>query len=186
MGNKIEVEFKFELFNSDKLIIKLNQIADFKGEESQKDTYYNAPHRNFLSVSPIKEWLRIRETNGKTKVNYKNFHHTSEYNAVSCDEFETNVEDKEVIKRIFESLNFSEMIVLEKVRKNWEYKNVIISVDEVRGLGSFIEVEAGDGFESIEDAKKQLQIVIKEIGAEVGNQLFKGYPHLLMEKNGLK
>ena len=81
-------------------------------------------------------------------------------------------------------LDFKELVVLEKSRSSWNYKNVEISVDEVTGLGYFIELEAKN-FNSIEEAKEHLYNILNELNIRIGEQHFKGYPHPLLEKKGL-
>ena len=55
----------------------------------------------------------------------------------------------------------------------------------MKELGSFIEIEAKGNFASIEEAKKHLYEILKELSAEVGEQDFEGYPYKLMKQNGL-
>lgn len=179
----VEVELKFPLYNYEELMQKLNSIAEGK-EEYQKDVYYTPKHRNFLEKKTISEWLRIREESNKFILTYKNWHNDKN-RAVSCDEFETQVEKLSSLKKIFENLNFKEIIVVEKIRSIWEYSGVLIAIDKVKDLGYFIELEAKGDFKNIEEAKKHLYSVLEELNAEVGSQDFKGYPYLLLEKRKL-
>ncbi len=183
----IEVELKFPLLNPKELIENLNAIAKVeKAGEFQKDTYFIPVHRNFLSSKPIREWLRIRETNKGFSLNYKNWYLNSDGSvAVFCDEFETKVEDGEVLKKLFEALNFMQIVVVEKTRNTWSYKDVLIAIDEVLDLGRFVELEAKGDFATIEEVKSHLYFILKELNANLGPQDFEGYPHLLLKKKGL-
>ncbi len=188
MGNlkHIEVELKFPLLNHKELIEKLNSIAKLEKQgDFQKDTYYNPAHRNFLGNKPVSEWLRLRESKKGFTLNYKKWHNEDGNKTVFCDEFETKIENIEAFKKLFESLNFKELIVVEKNRTVWDYKNTEIAIDEVKELGNFIEIEANADFNSIEEAKQHLYFILKEIRAEVGEQDFEGYPFLLLKKRGL-
>lgn len=182
----IEVELKFPLYNHEELIKQLNSIAESKMKEDyQRDTYYIPPHKNFLEKKPISEWLRIRETKNKSTVNYKNWHNSEDKKAVSCDEFETSLKDAAVLKNIFKNLDFKEIIVVEKNRKTWMYKNAKISVDNVAGLGYFIEIEAKENFSDINEAKKHIHSILSELNAKLGSQDFEGYPYQILKKKGL-
>ncbi|MFA6511788.1 MAG: class IV adenylate cyclase [Patescibacteria group bacterium] len=182
----IEVELMFPLNDVNILQEKLDAIAKKeKHNEYQKDTYYNPPHRNFLDENPVNEWLRIRETKKGVSINYKNFHAAVGEKVISCDEYETSVGDAESLKKIFLSLAFKELIVVEKSRSTWLYKKTEIAIDHVTGLYDTIELEAKGQFSSIEDAKKHLYAVLAELGARVGEQDYKGYPYLLLEKKRL-
>lgn len=181
---KVEVELKFPLENAEELIEKLGKIS-LPSVSWQRDTYFIPPHRNFLEQNPISEWFRIREIRGKGKVvlNYKNWHN-KEGRAVSCDEAETEIEDINALRKILQSLDFKEIAVVEKERKNWKHNNTVISIDNVTGLGKFIEIEADGYFTSVENAKDHLYKVLEELEARTGEQEFKGYPHLILEKEG--
>ncbi|MDD5254078.1 MAG: class IV adenylate cyclase [Candidatus Nanoarchaeia archaeon] len=180
----IEIELKFPLLNTEELVKKLKLTSKFEKESNEKDYYYNLPHRNFLEKKPISEWLRIRESKKGFSLNYKNWHN-KEGNCVSCDEFETKIDDINSLKRIFKNLGIKDLIVVDKTRKTWSYKNTLIAIDNVKELGNFIEVEAKGNFSSIEEAKKYLFKILEEIGAKIGEQDFKGYPWRLLEKKNL-
>ena len=181
----VEIELKYPIRNSTQIIEKLNKIAEIKKRDYyQKDTYYIPAHRNFLEKKPISEWLRLRDSKTRSTINYKNWHN-SKGDAVSCDEFETTIEDTDMIVNIFKKLNFKEIIIVEKTRNTWFYKNVEIAIDNVAQLGEFIELEAKGNFSSIENAKKHLYCLIDELNIETGSQDFLGYPFRLLKKNGI-
>lgn len=181
----IEVELKFPLMNSLELIEKLKSIAKLGIQRDfQKDIYYNSAHRNFLSEKPISEWLRLRESKKGFSLNYKKWHNEDGNKTVSCDEFETKIDNIEAFKKLFENLNFKELIVVEKNRSIWDYRDTEIAIDEVKELGNFIEIEAKGNFVNIEEAKMHLYSILKEIEAKVGEQDFEGYPYLLLKKKG--
>jgi adenylate cyclase class 2 len=73
---------------------------------------------------------------------------------------------------------------VNKRRRNYSYKDTTISIDEVEDLGNFIEIEFEGDMNNESEVKEYLQSVLREIRAEVSEQLFKGYPHLLLEKQG--
>lgn len=182
----IEVELKFPLLNPKELIEKLKSIAKLEKQgDFQKDIYFNPPHRDFLGKKLVSEWLRLRESQKGFSLNYKNWHKEIDPKSVSCDEFETKIGNIEALRKLFESLNFKELVTVEKNRSIWNYKDTEIAIDEVKELGNFIEIEARGNFTNIEEAKKHLYLVLKEIGAKVGEQDFEGYPYLLLKKKGL-
>ncbi|MDD5193935.1 MAG: class IV adenylate cyclase [Candidatus Nanoarchaeia archaeon] len=181
----IEIELKFPLKNSEKAIKILNEKAEQKGEDYQRDDYYSPIHRNFLAKTPVSEWLRIRETKNKPGINYKRWHN-NDGQSISCDEFETPIGDIETLKSIFKRLDFKELITVEKIRKNWKYKNTIISIDKITELGDFIEIEIEENeFKNMEQAKEYLFNILNELNLEFGGQDFEGYPYLLLKKRGL-
>lgn len=182
----IEVELKFPLSNSLDLIKKLDSIAkSVKEAENQTDIYYIPYHRNFLDKKPISEWLRLRESKKGFSLNYKKWHNENGEKTVVCDEFETKIDNINALKNILKSLNFEEIIKVDKIRRTWIYKKTEIAIDEIKELGNFIEIEAKGNFSDVEEAKKYLNLILKELGAEIGEQDFEGYPYKILKKKGL-
>ena len=66
------------------------------------------------------------------------------------------------------------------------YKDVEISIDQVEELGAFIELEITTHFDDPKVAKSYLYDIVKEIGAEVGEEDYRGYPFILLEKREYK
>jgi adenylate cyclase class 2 len=184
--NNIEVELKFPLLNAREAASILGRVAGQGRSERQVDTYFNHPDRDFLAARPITEWLRIRETGHGAVLNYKHWHHTKEKRTVSCDEYETNIENAAAAKRLLEALGFNVLIVVDKTRKTWRYKDVEVAIDDVKELGAYVELEAKGRFKDIEEAKTHLYEVVKELDLQLGEQDLKGYPFLLLEKKGYK
>lgn len=180
----IEVELKFPLLNVAHAIETLDRVAKKEKVQHQVDTYYNHPQRDFLTADPVKEWLRIRETGKTTLINYKNWHHTKEQHGISCDEYETVVENADTLKEIFVKLQFERICVVDKRRTTWEYKDVEVAIDRIEGLGDFIELEARGDHATVEEAKAHLLKVAEELYLELGPMDTKGYPFRLLEKRG--
>lgn len=175
----IEVEFKFPLLNPDEVVEELDSVAEPVNHcVKQEDKYFIPAHRNFLKAKPIKEWLRIRRTDKGAQVNYKNWH-----GATHCDEYETSISDARALEQIFNNLNMNKVIIVKKERSTWLLNDVEVAVDYVKGLGWYIELEAKNEFNDVETAEQQLHKTLKKLGARVGEQDFKGYPHLLLEKD---
>ncbi|MFH0853244.1 MAG: class IV adenylate cyclase [bacterium] len=181
----IEVELTFLLEDHESARAKIKQVAQVKGEIHQKDTYYTPKHKNFVQQMPISDWLRIRETDQGADVAFKHWHNQDDAQAVSCDEFETKIENANQLKKIFDQLEISELMVVEKNRTIYQYQDIEIALDDATDLGWFIELEAKGEYQSIEQAKERLHSVLKELDIRVGEQDFIGYPYRLLEKKGL-
>ena len=91
---------------------------------------------------------------------------------------------------ILKKLNFSDgfvpLIVIEKIRKNFMYRDCEISIDEVRNLGNFIEIEYKGIDDNVENVIKLLNNILTEIGAKVGPADHKGYAYHLLKKQGYR
>ena len=135
----VEIELQMSVEFVKPLLNFLEKNGSFQYETHQIDEYFSPPHRDFLAVRPVKEWLRLRNADGKHSVNYKNWHYEADgTTSYYCDEYETKVENLDKIKKIFEALNFKPLVVVNKIRKIWMYKDFEISLDAVRGLGDLL------------------------------------------------
>ncbi len=139
--DNVEIEIQVDIENSKPLIEFLEKNAEFKSEKHQVDEYFSPTHHNFIEVRPVKEWLRLRNSDGKYSINYKNWHFDEDGKSHHCDEYETKIEDLTKLKKILDVLNLKSIVKVDKLRKTWIYKDYEIAVDSVRELGDFIEIE---------------------------------------------
>ena len=147
MKKRIEIEAKFELLNVKELLKILERLEKYNNaklvekDEMQKDTYFTPNDRNFLDKRPVAEWLRTREEKGKYSITYKNWAKEDGENAkFKCREVEINVDDIEAIREIFDVLKAKELVVVEKIRTSYLYKDIIISIDIVEKLRKFCRI----------------------------------------------
>jgi adenylate cyclase class 2 len=186
-GNNIEIEIRFPLKNMDDVLNTLRKTGEFKYDNRQIDTYYNAPHRDFFERAPsVDEWLRLRDSDGKFSINLKQFFPRGAVKSTHCEEYESKIENIENLRTILTSLDFKPVIVVDKQRRAFKYKNTEIAIDTIADLGDFIEIE----YDCIDDcdidsANKYLYEILSEIGAEVGPEYLVGYAFDLMNRAGL-
>lgn len=184
-SNNIEIEIKLPLINPQEVREFLNTHAKLVSENIyQKDSYYVPPHRDFLAEKYPFEWLRLRQSSKDTSINYKHFHPENVEKTDYCDELETKIGDSSVMENMLKSLDFNEVIVVEKSRTTWLFEDVEIVVDEVSNLGSYIELEATKHFENPLDGRPYLFNVLKRLNAQVGEEDLRGYPFRILEKKG--
>ena len=183
MNNK-EIEIRVRINDNKPLLEFLEKNGNFKSEKHQKDEYFSPAHRNFIKEKPIKEWLRLREEKDRYSMDYKNWHYNSDGKAYHCDEYEAKLENLDSIKNILKALNFESLIVVDKERKTFMFENYEIALDQVEGLGHYVEVEY-KGEEEVLDTKKiaeEMKDFIEKTGCQIIEQDFVGYPYLLLKK----
>lgn len=182
---RIEIEAKFPLYNKKDTILKLKELGRIIEENNyQKDIYYTPAHENFLEKSPISEWLRIRDTKEEKTINYKNWSNNKGNNKISCKEIEIGIDDYNGMIEMLNALDFKQIIVVEKTRSSYEYNNIVISIDSVKDLGDFIELEFKTNlFNNENESMNYIINVIENLKIIVGEQIFAGYPQLVIEKN---
>ena len=135
MSEDKEVEIKVQIESSRKLIAFLNKHGRFIGKKHQLDRYFVPAHRDFLKVRPVKEWLRLRESEGKYSLSYKNWYFDKNGRSHYCDEYETAIESLDQLEKIFKSLNLKEVVTVDKVRQTWRFKDYEVALDDIKGLG---------------------------------------------------
>lgn len=186
MSNKdIEIEIKLPLNNPEKVKEFLDKNAKLVSENIyQKDSYFVPIHRNFLGVKYPFEWLRLRESPKGMFITYKHFYPEHAKSKDYCDEFETKINNLKAMEKMFKSLDFEEKVTVEKTRTTWLFEDVEIVIDNVTNLGFHIELEATKDFETPQDGRKYLLEILKKINADVGERDLRGYPFLILEKQG--
>lgn len=100
-------------------------------------------------------------------------------------EKEIDVSDKNTLKDIIELLDFEKTVEVHKKRRRGKYNDYEICLDEVEGLGSFIEVEKM----SDEDGKKvqnELFDFLKTLGIKDEDRILIGYDSMMWLKNNDK
>ena len=185
MGKTQEVEVKYPLLNPNKVLDILDELNAEKkvNNQYQLDIYFTPYHNNFLDNEIVSEWLRIRKTERKNTINFKRWLPIGEKIQTHCDEFEVNISDVETMETIFKSLDFIEIIRVKKIRNSWVINEVEISIDDVEGLGCFIELEATDRVEEndIPTIHEKFKSLLSLMKADIGEQDRRGYPYMIIE-----
>lgn len=180
----IEVEHKFALPDPGHLLARLADVgATAAGQTRQIDTYYNAPHRDFLAAEPVSEWLRVREEGDRASLNYKRWLPLGAVVKSHCDEYETPVADLDALRRLLRAVDFVPLVVVDKVRREWHLtSDVVVAHDTVDGLGSFVEFEFVGAARDVREATDRLAKHIADLGVPLGERLIVGYPHMLLSR----
>ncbi len=181
-NNNIEIEIQVKIENSQPLLDFLTKAAEFKFENRQIDEYFTPVQRDFTAVRPVKEWLRLRDADRKYSINYKNWHYDEGGKSNYCDEFETKIEDIDQIRKILSALNFESIVVVDKVRKIWTYKDYEVAIDSVKNLGDFVEIEYIGKDEKADPKKITEEMVnfLKDIDCGKIMRNYVGYPFQLL------
>lgn len=181
-----EIEIKVQIQRISKLLSFLEKDAKLVKEERQVDEYFSPKEHSFIAEEPVKEWLRLRNENGKVSLNHKLWHYDADGRSNYCDEYETSVENADELKNILIALRFEPIITVDKNRKSYLYKKYEISLDQVKSLGEFVEIELRDSTENPEGATKEMMEFLKKFDVGTIERNYKGYPKLLLERTKLK
>lgn len=150
----IEVEVKAHAPNLDEIEEKIVEIGACRvREEYQEDVYFNAPHRDFAQTD---EALRIRKIKSGNSEEIFITYKGAKMDKISKTrkEIEVAVEDPLKVADIFQNLSFRPVATVRKNRIIYTMGELIITLDEVQGVGSFVEIEKET--EEGEDTKEAL------------------------------
>jgi adenylate cyclase class 2 len=169
--------------------------AERTGRVTQRDTYYDAPHRSFAETD---EALRVRrerrvappegtvrrgdwnpEAREETRLTYKG--PLVEAASKTREEFETAVADDEELVGALAGLGFEPAYTVEKERERFELDGYTVSLDDVTDLGEFVEVEREADRADVESVREGAAAVLRDLGLDPDDQIRTSYLGLLVE-----
>ncbi len=155
-----------------------NRVTEMGGEKisvrHDRDRYFNHPSRDFALTD---EAFRIRSIGEKCYLTYKGPKLSTRSKARV--EEEVSVGDGNVAGRILQALSFEEVLIVEKKREVWKIGDIEICLDEIDGLGTFVELE----FQAEE--KERAEEELFKLACELGLEDFetRSYMELIIEKD---
>lgn len=144
----IEIEAKFKLSNNmtrDKLIAVLeSQFVTPISIKHQIDTVFLLPEQVDTPIIPGSKIMRIRDVldpeTGELQRSLITLKVEGRTKLVS-DEYEFAVDDGDMARQMLTALGWQEVVTVDKVRLESKTEDYTICIDEVAGLGLFIELE---------------------------------------------
>ncbi len=173
-----EVEVKARLRDKDALVAKLTDLGCMLSAPiRQDDTLYAAIDKPITEFTIGDLVMRIRRQ-GSTAILTGKIPVTNHLDKL---ESETEVSDAAAMEQLLEWMDFKKIMTLSKLRQKTRHGEYEICVDEVAGLGSFIEVEKMTD-EDGDVAQAELWDFLKTLGIEESARVTKGYDQLLGEQ----
>lgn len=171
----LELELKFPAKKDYSEILLKEGFVETK-QKHQVDTYYIFDKM----IKGFKHWLRLREDK-LSKTSSLDWHR--QITSYATDEIEAGVDYADIsnMKNIIEFLGQEEKCIIDKKRRCYKKDDMEITLDEVKDLGSFIEIEIL-GYNNEENISKIEKMVEKQ-GLDMKDNSKKGYPELFFEKN---
>ena len=171
----IEAESKYHSPGNDKVEKILTRLGAKKiSEGAMEDVYFAHPSRDFGKTD---EALRLRKEQEHAELTYKGPRMRAQ-STKAREEITLKVDNPLAAQRIVERLGFAESYVVKKRRTRYLLDELRIDVDDVEGLGEFVELEVLT--ESPERSAQLLETVRKELGLDRLES--KTYLELLIEK----
>jgi adenylate cyclase class 2 len=166
MALNLELKIKPDDFSHvRKKLISIN--AEYKGVLNQRDVYY----------SSIAGLLKLRTVNGKQEL-IRYDRNEDEGNRFS--DYDILVINAPGAEEFFNAILPVKTIV-EKKRELYLYDNTRIHIDDVKDLGSFLELETLVLFGK-DDAEKRFNTIVKLLELDLSKQIKASYKNLMDEK----
>lgn len=155
----MEIEIKARFSDKEKVEARLKNIkAKEEKKKHQIDEYYNHPQRDTRKTN---EYIRLRLSPASKEGVFA--YHLNLRNGVNK-EYEVKVDDVDTFKKILELSGFQLLGIIDKKRKAYTFKNFTITVDEVKDVGNFVEVETDGEEHQIDEKKAGCLAVLEKIG----------------------
>ena len=150
----LEIEVKAYAANLAMVEERLKEMgAVFIGEVCEKDAYFNHPNRNFAETD---EALRVRVADKQSFLTYKE--RKIDAKSKTREEIEVALGDADSAKLLLMRLGFKPVAEVRKIRKRYKVGEFEICLDDVEGVGTFVEVET-KGENMVELRDKALAIL---------------------------
>ncbi len=184
---KTEIEVKAKVLDKDRILKKLTSLGCvFSGPVTQDDTVFTEKAGSLEEFLENDVFLRIRiQDNGKVILTAKKPVKKSAETLVKI-EHETEVSSADEARAILELAGFSQALRIRKERRTAHYEEYEICLDEVEGLGPFIELEQMADSAEAEGVQREMFAFLMSLGIAPEAQVKKGYDILLIEKSSEK
>jgi len=182
----MEIEIKAQLQDKDAVMAKLRGLGcEFSPVKTQDDMVWTENTGSLETFLANKVFLRIRiQNNEKVILTAKQSKTDLQGGASNLvkREHEVVVDSAEESRGILEMLGLKEAVRTVKKRQTAEYNGYEICIDEVEGLGSFIELEKMGEKEEAEKIQSDMSAFLATLGVKAEDQVHKGYDILMLEK----
>jgi adenylate cyclase class 2 len=181
----IEIEVKARINTKDAIIQKLASLGCILSDPRiQDDTVYVEQDGSLATFLSNKVFLRIRVQNdGKVLLTAKQPKTKSAENLIKH-EYEVTVDSVAEAHGILTLMGYQAAVRVKKVRQTAEYEGYEICLDDIEGLGSFIEIEAIGDEQTAEITQEKLSDFLTSLGIPKEDRVTKGYDILILEKRG--
>ncbi len=147
----------------------LDNNADFKGVDEQTDTYFNVQHGR----------LKLREGNIENNLIF--YERTNQAGPKNSHFNLVKVEDAKGLKEALQK-SIGIKVVVQKRREIYYIANVKFHIDEVPGLGEFVEIEAGNVLADLsqQQLNEQCNFYLNEFGIKEEDLMELSYSDMLL------
>jgi len=175
----MEIEARVKVENLSSLKEKLEKDgAVFEKEKKQHDVLFRPKGKEFAEQGPGDFALRIRRSGNKSILSFK----ALTDKAGVWIEHETEISNPDEAAEILDLIGLGKCFDMHKTRIEGKINEFVICLDDIKELGTYMEVEIID--DNAEQAKKKIIEFLQKYGFEEKDIIHKGYVRILFEKHG--
>ncbi|QHU89661.1 class IV adenylate cyclase [Candidatus Saccharibacteria bacterium oral taxon 955] len=170
----LEIESKFKLSNSinrNKIVAILkNKFVAPVSSKRQIDTVFLLPEQVDSPIVPGSKIMRVRDIldleTDELRQSLITLKIEGQAKLVS-DEYEFAVDDGDMARQMLTALGWQEVVAVDKVRLESKTEDYTICIDEVAGLGLFIELEVlAEDDVDVDALQKQMRSFLKSLNID--------------------
>ena len=174
MPQNINFEIKARNFKHESIREYLkNHGAVFNGIDHQIDTYFSVPNGR----------LKIREGTIENCIVF--YYRVNEQGPKQCEYTILHFEQDNPVLNTFKDMltaSLGIITVVDKMREIYFIDNIKFHLDNVKGLGKFVEIEAiNTGKISEDKLRKQCEEYLKKLGIKKGELIKESYGDMILE-----
>lgn len=185
-NKEIEVKMLLSPVQIEQFKAWLASNAQYLGQERHTEYYLDNPKNSFYFYDQKKGFidalgtLKIRCTEKRDSVCYK-YRHIDPKTGLTThrDEYESFVANGEQMLSLFETLGYTDKILIQKLRTLYLFDCFEVSFDEVKGIDTFVEVELKKDVESVQAGVALIYDFLKTHGIDHFVQVERSYVHML-------
>ncbi len=167
-----EIEVKAKLKNKKAIMDKLITLGCvFEAPVTQKDVVYVENTGSLETFMSNKAFLRIR-VRGDSKILFTVKERMGKLSAI---EHEVEISSSEEMEKALAILGYKEAVRINKTRITTHYNGCEICIDEVKDLGTFIEMEKLTKEGNVEEIQEELFRFFESIGISRSDRVTSGY-----------
>ena len=180
----VEVEIKLKIDHPDRVTEKLENLGFTAGRRMlESDTYFTSEQHDFVKLG---EALRVRqvrdlETEHETAaITYKG--KKLDNRSMAREELEIQIADAKTGRLLLERIGFHSVPVVEKIRNYLHREEMTACVDQVKGLGDYLELEIIVETEAERAAALQkIESILERLGYSMEDTTRHSYLSMLTE-----
>ncbi len=184
-----EIEILVEVYDDIEKVKECLKQFKYVGLKHTIDEYYYDPKRDELKPdkdNQLSHCLRLRNKNDEYSITYKDdIFDNGKW--LYSNEYETRVESIDMLKEIFKRLGLEKFIEIDNEKDIYKTDKYEIALENVKGLGIFMEVEycTNDNVDIVA-IKNEIQEFIDSLNINVSKELNIGKPEMYLHKYNIR